>query len=60
MANDEHVALLKKGVKAWNAWRYENPNILSDLGGAKLSEREPAARYTAPRSVHPPRASFLG
>src|SRR5262249_53969642 len=28
MANDEHVALLKKGVDAWNAWRDKNPNIL--------------------------------
>jgi uncharacterized protein YjbI with pentapeptide repeats len=24
MANDEHVALLKKGVEAWNAWHEEN------------------------------------
>jgi hypothetical protein len=24
MANDEHVAILKKGVAAWNAWRDEN------------------------------------
>jgi hypothetical protein len=23
MANDEHVALLKKGVTAWNQWRQE-------------------------------------
>ena len=23
MANDEHVALLKKGVDAWNKWRVE-------------------------------------
>ena len=23
MANDEHVAMLKKGVDAWNAWRGE-------------------------------------
>jgi hypothetical protein len=27
MANDEHVALLKQGVNAWNAWRDENTNI---------------------------------
>jgi uncharacterized protein YjbI with pentapeptide repeats len=37
MANDEHVAILKKGVDAWNAWRDENPNILPDLSAAKLS-----------------------
>jgi uncharacterized protein YjbI with pentapeptide repeats len=37
MANDEHVALLKQGVAAWNAWREENPNIQPDLSGAKLS-----------------------
>jgi hypothetical protein len=36
MANDEHVALLKKGVKAWNAWRDENPNIRPDLSNADL------------------------
>jgi hypothetical protein len=27
MANDEHVAILKKGVAAWNKWRDENPDI---------------------------------
>jgi uncharacterized protein YjbI with pentapeptide repeats len=36
MANDEHVALLKQGVKAWNAWRDKNPDIRPDLGGADL------------------------
>jgi uncharacterized protein YjbI with pentapeptide repeats len=38
MANDEHVALLKKGVAAWNAWRGENLNIRPDLGKADLRE----------------------
>jgi hypothetical protein len=38
MENEEHVAILKKGVKAWNAWRDENPNILPDLRGAALRE----------------------
>jgi len=28
--------LLKQGVAAWNAWRYKNPNIRPDLGGAGL------------------------
>jgi uncharacterized protein YjbI with pentapeptide repeats len=36
MANDEHVALLKKGVEAWNEWRDKNPNIRPDLSGANL------------------------
>jgi hypothetical protein len=40
MANDEHVAILKKGVKAWNAWRDENPNISPDLSGADLHGRD--------------------
>jgi uncharacterized protein YjbI with pentapeptide repeats len=37
MANDEHVALLKQGVTAWNAWRDENPNIHPDLREADLT-----------------------
>ena len=28
MANDDHVALLKKDADAWNRWRGENPNVL--------------------------------
>jgi uncharacterized protein YjbI with pentapeptide repeats len=36
MANDEHVAMLKKGVDAWNAWRDENPNIRPDLSEANI------------------------
>jgi uncharacterized protein YjbI with pentapeptide repeats len=31
MANNEHVAVLKKGVAAWNAWRTEHPEIRPDL-----------------------------
>lgn len=38
MANDEHVALLKQGVDAWNAWRKENPDIRPDLSGVDLRE----------------------
>jgi uncharacterized protein YjbI with pentapeptide repeats len=45
MANEEHVAKLKKGVAAWNAWRKENPGIRPDLrsanlGGADLSKAD--------------------
>jgi hypothetical protein len=45
MANDDHIAQLKKGVDAWNAWREKNPDIRpgranlssAKLGGANLS-----------------------
>ena len=37
MANDEHVAILKQGVDAWNAWCREKPDIRPDLSGANLS-----------------------
>jgi Pentapeptide repeats (8 copies) len=42
MANDEHVALLKKGVDAWNKWRVENFTICPepDLSGADLSQAD--------------------
>lgn len=36
MANEEQVALLKKGRKVWNEWRKENPNIEIDLSGANF------------------------
>jgi uncharacterized protein YjbI with pentapeptide repeats len=36
MANDEHVAILKKGVDAWNAWRNKNPDICPNLSEATL------------------------
>jgi hypothetical protein len=38
MANDEHLALLKQDVAAWNAWRDENSNIRPDLSGADFFE----------------------
>ena len=36
MANEEHLAILKKGVAAWNEWRKQHPDIRPDLGGADL------------------------
>jgi hypothetical protein len=36
MANEDHVARLKQGVKAWNAWRRKNKTVVPDLSGAKL------------------------
>ncbi|GLR90901.1 pentapeptide repeat-containing protein [Bradyrhizobium iriomotense] len=37
MANDQHLALLYKGVSAWNTWRKENVNIRPDLARADLT-----------------------
>jgi uncharacterized protein YjbI with pentapeptide repeats len=41
VANPEHLAKLKEGVNAWNAWRSETPQLIpnlidADLSGAKL------------------------
>jgi uncharacterized protein YjbI with pentapeptide repeats len=40
MANPDHIALLMKGVNAWNAWRDENRDIRPDLGGAHLTRAD--------------------
>ncbi|HLM57314.1 MAG TPA: toll/interleukin-1 receptor domain-containing protein [Pyrinomonadaceae bacterium] len=42
MANPEQLEILKRGVEAWNEWRWEHrdiqPNLVNaDLGGADLS-----------------------
>jgi uncharacterized protein YjbI with pentapeptide repeats len=37
MANDEHVAMLKKGVGAWNKWRLRKRNLSPDLSGVYLT-----------------------
>jgi uncharacterized protein YjbI with pentapeptide repeats len=39
MANSKHLAILKKSVDEWNAWRRENPDIVPDLKGAYLRRR---------------------
>jgi uncharacterized protein YjbI with pentapeptide repeats len=36
MANEEHLARLKRGVEAWNQWREEYPEIRPDLADADL------------------------
>jgi uncharacterized protein YjbI with pentapeptide repeats len=33
-----HIAILRRGVVAWNQWRKENPQISPDLRGAELGE----------------------
>lgn len=45
MANDEHFAMFKQGVAAWNAWRDQNPNIHPDL-------RQDAAVWNTWREQH--------
>lgn len=37
MANSEHIAMLQRGVKAWNAWRERSPDLQADLAEADLN-----------------------
>ena len=36
MANREHVALIRRGVRAWNRWRRSNPGVRPDLSGLRI------------------------
>lgn len=36
MANQEHLDILKQGVKVWNQWREAHPDIQPDLSEASL------------------------
>jgi hypothetical protein len=38
MANHEQLAIVKIGVKEWNTWRKENPDVRIDLREAKLHD----------------------
>jgi len=38
VAIEEHLAILKQGVEAWNAWRQEHESISPDLSNADLSK----------------------
>lgn len=40
MANPEHLAILKKGAKAWNEWLKKHPDLDPDLSRADLSEAD--------------------
>jgi uncharacterized protein YjbI with pentapeptide repeats len=40
MANKKHLAILKQGVEAWNAWRKQNPKDIPDLSEANLSRAD--------------------
>lgn len=39
MANEKHLAILDRGVDAWNEWRKQCPEILPDLLSADLKGR---------------------
>ncbi len=40
MANPEHLAILKKGVLAWNKWRENNSHIRPNLVGIELGRKD--------------------
>jgi hypothetical protein len=40
MANPEQLAILKRGVTQWNAWRQEHPDVTADLTKADLTKAE--------------------
>jgi hypothetical protein len=36
MADEEHVALLERGIGVWNRWREKNPDFKQNLSNANL------------------------
>jgi uncharacterized protein YjbI with pentapeptide repeats len=40
MANPEHLEILRRGVKGWNEWRKEYPQVKPDLVGSDLTSRD--------------------
>jgi nucleotide-binding universal stress UspA family protein len=40
LANEEHLAILRRGAWFWNEWRLENPTVRPDFVGANLSYTE--------------------
>ena len=52
MANEEHLSSLKQGVKVWNSWRRDNPDIRPDLSGANLSEANLSGANLSVAQVH--------
>lgn len=37
MADEEHLAIMRQGLEAWDVWRKENPRVRPNLTGADLS-----------------------
>ena len=40
MADEKQLEILKNGVKAWNKWRKDNPNVKIDLNRADLNDTD--------------------
>ena len=45
MAKREHLSILKQGVRTWNQWRKNNPEVIPDLSGANLGMLEFGGPY---------------
>lgn len=45
MANEEHLAILRRGVEEWNEWLIGNPNEIPDLSGANLNRANLSGVY---------------
>jgi hypothetical protein len=58
LANSEHLAKLKEGVKPWNQWRHQNPAVHADLSNADLSAANLAGAYLIDADLH--RANLSG
>ena len=61
LADSEHIGVLRRGPRAWNAWREENPSQVPNLDDAalSLSERQLGPINGGPinlRSAHMQRA----
>src|SRR5919204_152974 len=57
MADEEHLARLKQGVAAWNAWQARNPTIQPNLSGAHLNGIDLHGAYLDGADLH---GAFLG
>ena len=40
MANEEQLAILKQGARAWNEWRSKSDGVAIDLSGAELEKAD--------------------
>jgi hypothetical protein len=51
MSNPEHLAEIRKGVKAWNQWREQHPEIMPDLSRANLKDLRATHLHLANRGA---------